>query len=281
VIAALIVTGYHRLMDSRRTRCFLFPLLCLVLFATSLFAKDAPLQVIDWPDSGTPVLRFSFNKFKALPGMGSIHGYVMETTAQNLSNRVIPSARFSIYLFDKNKVRVGEDVIGVSNVGPGESVKFETTVAASGHPVSITLQEIKAQGKAVTMTVNSVPQGATLSVDEKEAGPTPRMINVGPGHHILRFSKEGFLAGTFPLEVGQNDVSGGQISYELGTPSYDSVELRDGTVVSGDLVSISGMDIEMRSGGELHHLDRNKVKRIMLVQRSAPAQDVPSAVAPQ
>lgn len=90
------------------------------------------MQTIDWPPTGTPVVRFIFGKFKALPGMGNLHGYVMDTTAENLSQRVIPSARFSVYLFDKNKVRIGEDTIGLSNVGPGETVKFETTVTTSG-----------------------------------------------------------------------------------------------------------------------------------------------------
>jgi hypothetical protein len=41
----------------------------------------------------------------------------MDITAENLSPRLIPAARFSLYLFDKNKVRVGEDAIGLSNVG--------------------------------------------------------------------------------------------------------------------------------------------------------------------
>ena len=48
----------------------------------------------------------------------------MDTTAENLSARVISSALFSVYLFDKAKVRVGEDVISLSNVGPGETVRF-------------------------------------------------------------------------------------------------------------------------------------------------------------
>jgi hypothetical protein len=253
---------------------------CL-LSAIPSFAKDAPLQVIDWPESGTPVLRFTFSKFKALPEMGRLHGYVMDTTAENLSQRVISSAKFSIYLLDKNKVRVGEDVIAVSNVGPGETVKFETTVSASGQPASITLREVTAAARAISITVNSTPQGAMLSVDGAQAGMTPRMITIGPGHHTLSFSKEGFNAGAFPLDISQNDVSGGSVTYELGAAAYDSIELRDGSVLNGDLVSISGMDIEVRVGGAIQHVDRNKVKRVLLVQRDVPKQDVLPAAAPQ
>jgi hypothetical protein len=253
----------------RRT-CILLAFAALVL---PVLAKDAPLQIIDWPETGAPVLRFTFSKFKQLPSMGALHGYVMDTTAENLSARVIPSARFSIYLFDKNKVRVGEDVISLSNLGPGETVKFETTVSASGQPVSITLHEILASAKTVSLTVNSTPQGAVLSLDGNQQGTTPRMITVGAGHHTLSFTKEGFNTGTFPLEISRDDVSGGTVNFELGAASYDSIELRDGSLLNGDLVSISGMDVEIRVGGNIQHIDRNKVKRVMFVQREMPKPD--------
>jgi hypothetical protein len=255
-------------------------LVALLFGALPLFAKDTPMQTIDWPSTGTPVVRFSFGKFKSLPGMGSLHGYVMDTTAENLSPRRIPSARFNVYLFDKNKVRVGHDVIAITNVGPGEVVKFETTVSTSGQPVSVSIEEITASAKTVSITVNSTPQGATLSVDGTEAGATPRMITVGPGHHTLTFTREGFTTGTFPLDISRDDVSGGTVSYELGAPSFDSIELRDGTVLNGDLVSISGMDVEIRVGGAIQHMNRNNIKRVLFVHRDVPAQDVPPPSAP-
>jgi hypothetical protein len=255
--------------------------LVLSLVVSPAFAKDAPLQTIDWPSTGTPVVRFTFGKFKPLPGMGNLHGYVMDTTAENLSQRRIPAARFNVYLFDKSKVRVGQDVIAVNNVGPGEVVKFETTVSTSGQPVSVSIEEIAAAAKVVSITVSSTPQGAMLAVDGTEAGVTPRMINVGPGHHTLTFTKEGYTAGTFPLEISRDDVSGGTVSFELGAPSFDSIELRDGSVLTGDLISVSGMDVEIRVGGNIQHIDRNKIKRVMFVHRDAPAPDVPPATAPQ
>lgn len=257
--------------------CRIFLSIAVAFLATPLSAKDMPLATIDWPATGAPVLRFTFGKFKQLPGMGALHGYVMDTTAQNLSRRVIANARFRVYLFDKNKVRVGEDVIAVTNVGSGETVKFETTVMASGNPASVSIEEIRETAKTITLTVNSTPQGALLKVDGNESGTTPRMITVGPGHHILTFSKDGFVNGTFPLEIGDNDVSGGSVSFDLAAASFDSIELRDGSVLNGDLVSISGMDIEVRVGGLLQHVDRNKVKRIVLTQRDEPSQTLPPA----
>ena len=89
------------------------------------------------------------------------------------------------------------------------------------------------------------------------------------GKHTLGFTKEGFNTGTFPLEIGPEDVSGGSVSYELGTSAHDTVELRDGSVLSCDLVSVSGMEIRVRIGGTIQTLDRNKVKRILLTERES------------
>jgi len=258
------------------TRRF-FVSLALLLFTVPALAKDRPLQVIDWPTTGTPVLRFTFAKFKQLNGMSNTRGYVMDTMAANLSPRVISSARFSVYLFDKNKIRVGEDFIALNNVGPGEAVKLQFTIMTSGTPVSISIQDTAQTARAVSLTVNSTPQGAMLKVDGTETGTTPRVVDVGVGKHTLTFLKEGFTAGNYPLEISPQDVSGGSVSYELGASAFDSIELRDGSLLTGDLVSISGMDVEIRVGGSIQHIDRNKIKRVMLVQRDAPVPNLPPA----
>ena len=93
------------------------------------------------------------------------------------------------------------------------------------------------------------------------------MVEVSAGKHLLEFSKDGFNSGRFPLEIGPRDVSGGSVSYELGVSAHDTFELRDGTVLTGDLISVSGMQITVRVGGALQTLDRNKIKRILLTER--------------
>jgi hypothetical protein len=276
------ISGYdNSIMIAPRTPAQSFCLsIVLLLLTVPALAKEAPLAVIDWPATGTPVVRFTFGKFKQLQGMGTMRGFIMDTTAQNLSPKLISTAKFSVYLFDKNKIRVGEDSVVLNNVGPSETVRFQTTVMASGTPVSVSIQDIEQIPKSITLTVNSTPQGAMLKLDGTEVGTTPRLITVGAGKHTLTFSKEGFTAGNFPLEISRDDVSGGAVSYELGASAFDSVELRDGSVLNGDLVSISGMDVEIRVGGAIQHIDRNKIKRVILVQRNAPVPDLPPASAP-
>ena len=242
----------------------------LLLFGvavSSVSAKDAPFQVVTWPESGPPALRFTFSKFKEIGGMGKERTYVTDAIAENLSDKTIGNASFSLYVFDKNKARIGEGYINLTNVSAGQTVKFQITLAASGSPVSLTVSNSSNTPRTVSVTVNSVPQGASLRVDGKDAGTTPKIVEVTIGKHVLEFSKEGFNSGKFPLEITSRDASGGSVSYELGNAAHDTIELRDGSVLSGDLVSVNGMQVVVRIGGNAQNFDRNQVKRILLTER--------------
>ena len=154
-------------------------------------------------------------------------------------------------------------------------MKFQTTIAASGPPASLSIiatvlpKELgpAAPARTVSLTVNSVPQGATAKLDGVEVGTTPKMMHVAVGKHVLEFSKDGFNPGKFPFEIGPDDVSGGSVSFELGTSAHDTIELRDGSVLIGDVVSASGTEVVVHVGGKDQSVDRNQVKRILFVQR--------------
>lgn len=261
-------------------RCKLLVVCLLGLFLVVAEAKETPGQTIVWPESGQPVLRFVFAKFREGTSYGRERNYTCDTTAQNVWSRKISDAVFSLYLFDKSNVRIGEGFVQVSNVGPGEMIKFQTTFHAAGVPVTLKLvpqtlpPELRAQAppRSVSITINSVPQGASLKVDGEDSGTTPKIVRVTPGKHVLEFGKEGFNPGKFPLEITQDDASGGSVSYELGTLSHDTVELRDGSVLVCDVESMSATEVVVHVGGALQRLDRNKIKRMLLVERDPPEQ---------
>lgn len=258
----------------------LLPLLLWILLpALALGAKDEP-QVVVWPQTGSPVLRFTFGKFREIGSAGKERSLAAETTAQNVWSQKISRAGFTVYVYDKNKVRIGQSYIVIDNLPPGETSKFQTNVAAAGAPVSLELvaEEVPAelrpktsvQAKVISVTVNSVPQGANLKVDGNDVGTTPRMIHVTVGRHELEFSKEGFNPGKFPFELGPDDASGGSVSYELGASAHDTVELRDGSVLTCDVESMTATEIVISVGGNRQRIERNKVKRIALVERDPP-----------
>ena len=51
--------------------------------------------------------------------------------------------------------------------------------------------------------------------------------------------------------------------------SHDTIELRDGTIIEGDVESVDAQNVVVEVGGKAQNLDRNQVKRILLVQRSS------------
>jgi hypothetical protein len=261
--------------DSNRIRPEIFMskiyLLLLVLIAAvspCSALKDTPFQTVDWPQTGQPMVRFTFSKFKLLTeGVGKEHGYITDATAENLSDKAIANLNLALYVFDKTKARIGDGDVRVSNVPAGQTVKFEITLYAAGVPASLSLAAKETGPRTISITINSIPQGATLRVDGKDAGTTPKIVEVTLGKHMLDFSKDGFSTGHFPLEMGPRDTNGGSVSYELGAASHDTIELRDGSVLSGDLISISGMEVQIRVGGTTQTYDRNQIKRILLTQR--------------
>jgi PEGA domain len=248
---------------------------CLFLLAPAFpKEKDTPMVLI-WPNDTSPVVRFTFGKFVTVGTYKGSNSYETEVTAVNVWGKPIPSATFQVHLVDKNGVRIGEGYISLSQVGAKETLKFKMHVNSEGVPASLKLfatqvpPELRplAPPKTIRTTVYSLPAGAALKVDGKEAGVTPKMVELTVGKHLLEFSKEGFNPGRFPFEVGPDDVSGGNISFELGGVSYDTVELRDGSVVNGDIISMDGADVVVRVGGNMQAIDRNKVKRILLIER--------------
>ena len=255
--------------------------ICLTsAFSAVASPKDPPPQVVNWPTTGATVVRFSFGKFKEISSVGQRHMYTSDVTAENLWNKKISHAEFTLYIYDKAKVRVGEGFVGISDVNPGGVVKFQISITASGAIASMELvpQSLPAElqpalpPKSVSITVNSVPQGADVKMDGTPVGTTPKIVQVAPGKHTLVFSKEGFNSGTFPLEITPSDVSGGSVSYELGASAHDTLELRDGSVLSGDVESMSATEVFIRTGGTIQKFDRNQVKRIVLIQREPPTQ---------
>src|SRR5260370_31673896 len=107
---------------------------------------------------------------------------------------------------------------------------------------------------------------------------TPVMVKLTIGSHNLDLTKEGYAPGATPLEITPDELPGGSITVELGGLSRDTVELRDGSVVLGDVISLSMTQVVVRVDGRDQAYDRNQVKRLTLVEREVVQQ--PAVVQP-
>lgn len=257
-------------MTPIRRACWLAVSTAVLLCMPLLHAKETPPQVVMWPETGTPVLQFTFPRFRQMGWNGNQRIYAIDTEVKNLSDKTIGQASFDVYLYDKNNVRIGDAWLTVSNAAPGDVIKFETSATVSGQPVTVKLAP--RAPKSISLTVNSVPQGAHFTLDGRDEGATPKQIDVSVGPHLLEFDKEGFNHGKYPFTVGANDVSGGNVSYDLGVAAHDTIELRDGSVLTGDLLSITATEVTVQIGGTAQTLNRNLVKRISLTQREQAGQ---------
>jgi hypothetical protein len=176
-------------------------------------------------------------------------------------------------MFDKNKVRIGDAVLNVSDLGPNESTRIAFQFLTAGLPASLTLSAhndatgVPTSFKVIQLKVISVPPGAKLKVDGLDAGTTPKVVDLMVGTHILEFSKEGFATGSTPVDIAPEDLTGGSVTFELGGLSRDTLELRDGTAILGDLISVSMNAVVIRVNGAEQSYERNRVKKISLVER--------------
>ncbi len=189
--------------------------------------------------------------------------FLSDVTALNVSDQGIPKSMFTIFVSDKNGVRIGSARLQLSEIGPYRTQKAQLQFSAAGTPASVTLLA----GKAIPLRVLSVPAGANFKVDGEDAGMTPKMVDFTIGVHTLEFSKEGYAPGSTRLEVSADELPGGSVSFELGGLSQDTLELRDGTTVLGDVMSISLATVVARVDGKDQKYDRNLVKKIILVER--------------
>ncbi len=218
---------------------------------------------LPWPTADKPTLKFTVGK---LQQSGLYNGqtiFVSEVAVQNVSDQSVPKSLFTVFVNDKDGVRVGRALLRLPEIRAMQTEKAQLQFSTAGTPAVIALLN----GRVVPLKVISVPAGATLKIDGAEVGITPRIAEFTVGMHTIDLSKEGYAPASSPLEVTGDEVEGGGISFELGGLSNDTIQLRDGTTVLGDVLSLSMTSVAVRVEGKEQKYDRNEVKKIILVQR--------------
>lgn len=267
--------------QSRAMRWTLFAILLFTALSSSLQAtaekdpakdQSASGLVMFWPSQDNAILKLTFGHFQNLATYGSQMTLVSTVLVQNVSPNLVPKASFSVSLLDKERVRVGSGTLVIDELNAGDSAKVQFQCESSGVPSVISVAARNNNGapvsmKTIPMTVISVPAGANLKVDDKDQGLTPAKINVSIGTHQLQLTKEGFAVATTPLEVAPDEAPGGSITITLGGLSDDTIELRDGSILTGSVMSMTMEQVVIDVNGQKQTLDRNRVKKIFLVER--------------
>lgn len=248
----------------------------VLLLVYSAFAKDKksePGIVVLWPNESVPTLRLTFERFNQQASYNGEISLASNVLVENLTGKFIPRASLTVYLLDKNQVRVGNGALNVNELEAGQKAKIAFQVFATGLPASLNLAArndvsgIPTSLKTVPLKIISVPPGATLRVDGRDAGVTPIGVNLTVGGHTLEFTKDGYAPGSAPVDVKADEVAGGSITFELGGLTHDVVELRSGKSLQGDVISLSMTAVVLRTDGKEQAYDRNEVRKIYLVQR--------------
>jgi hypothetical protein len=263
-------------------RAFLVPIVLLAFLCPAGHAmkdKDSSKDQADtgivmvWPSQDDAILKLTFSRFQNLATYAGKMTLVSTVVVQNLSAKPIPKASFSVALLDKDRVRIGNGILVIDDLNAGESAKVQFQCESVGAPVVLSISARNNGGvpsslKTIPMTVISVPAGASLRVDDKDAGLTPANISISVGTHHLELKKEGFALATAPLEVAPDDAPGGSITITLGGLADDSIELRDGSIITGMVVSMTLESIVINVNGQPQTLERNRVKKMFLVERT-------------
>lgn len=230
-------------------------------------------MVMFWPDQANPTLKLTFDKFTQMAAYNGQLSLGSNVLVENLSSKRIPQASFTVYLQDKDQVRVGNGTLNLGDLDAGQKEKLSFQVLSVGLPASLVLVArndaagVPTSVRTVPLKIASTPPGATLKVDGKDAGITPTTVRLGIGNHLLSFSKEGFASGTTPVEIKPDEGPGGSVSFELGGLSHDELHLRDGNVVQGDVTSLTMTSAVIRVDGKEQTYGRNQVDKIILVER--------------
>ena len=239
----------------------------VLLIGLASAQANSPITLL-WPSDDKPSLKFTFGQFQQSAIANGQGIFVSDVTVQNVSDQGMPRSVFTVYVSDKDGVRIGRGRLQLAEIGAYRSEKAQLQFSASGTPTRVTLLA----GKTIPLKVTSIPAGADFKVDGESAGTAPKSVDFTIGTHTLEFSKEGYATGTTPLEVSADELPGGSISFELGGLSQDTLEMRDGTVVLGDVISMSMTTVAVRVAGKEQKYDRNQVKKIILVERVATQQ---------
>jgi hypothetical protein len=246
-------------------------LLVAMICASSLSVMAKPPEIVMmWPNETSPTIELTLAKIDRVNSWAGGHSYFSEAIVKNLTKTPLARATFTIYFFDKQNVRIGNATLIMRNLDPDQEVKSRLRFSAVGPPVTAALHDaaiVPQTVKTVPLKVISVPAGAHLRVDDLDQGVTPKTVSLAVGTHTVELSKDGYAPSSNSVEIKGDEPPGKKLNVELTRTSDDVIELRDGSMLSGKVISLSASEVVFSTKGETRTIDRKRIKKLILAEQ--------------
>ena len=180
----------------KRHRLAATALLLVLSFIASAQGKNKDVDyTMLWPNANSPTLKIAFGKFREVSSYNGQHEFTEDVTVENVSPKNIPFASFTVYMLDKDKVRIADTILEIKDLGPAQQVRVPLQFHTTGAPSTVSLvARADANGvptslKTIPIKIISVPAGANLKIDGQDVGVTPYAAKLRVGSHTLEFRK--------------------------------------------------------------------------------------------
>src|SRR3954447_10772331 len=141
-------------------------------------------STVPWPSTEKLILEFRVGQphSTGVIAGGAQINYSAEVRVKNLWDKKL-SGLFEMQIFDAKGVKIGQAPLPI-DLASGQEVAIPSYFTTVGVPANLTLvpvhlpPQLRAYlpGRTVALTVRSVPDGASVEVDNKDAGTTPAVI---------------------------------------------------------------------------------------------------------
>jgi hypothetical protein len=110
----------------------------LILSSSALYDAKSASIVVTWPPE-KPALSLTFDKFRKQNGNAGQSSYVSEVTVLNLTDKQIPGETFTVYFFDRSRIKIGQASLQVTDLDAAQSAKIQFQFNSVGVPTSLRL----------------------------------------------------------------------------------------------------------------------------------------------
>jgi hypothetical protein len=143
--------------------CLTRSLAILLMFVSVVSYAKKQEMVMLWPQDN-PTLKLTFGTFHEMGSYAGKMTLVSDVVVENLTTKIMPRSSFSVSLLDRKNVRIGNGLLIVDDLNPGQSAKVQFQCTSVGQPAVLSIAARNSGGvptstRLIPVTIISVPPG--------------------------------------------------------------------------------------------------------------------------